>query len=105
MVAAAKTKVLRSVFLEPQMDEILRQVAFRRNTSKGDLIRTYVERGLEADRETLIPQREPAAKAAAARGSAKKQVGPARNSVAKAAPSRGRTKKRAGSAHQAAASV
>ncbi|WP_149536642.1 hypothetical protein [Siccirubricoccus phaeus] len=82
MVAAAKTKVLRSVFLDPQMDEILRQVAFRRNTSKGDLIRTYVERGLEADREALLPQRETAAKAVpSSRGRSKTQGGTTRKTA------------------------
>lgn len=85
MVAAAKTKVLRSVFLDPQMDEILRQVAFRRNTSKGDLIRTYVERGLEADRETLLPQREAAAKMApSSRGRSKAQGGATRKTAVSA---------------------
>jgi hypothetical protein len=86
MDAAAKTKVLRSVFLDPQMDEILRQVAYRRNTSKGDLIRTYVERGLEADRETLIPQRETATKVASttSRGRPKAQRAATRKSAVSA---------------------
>jgi hypothetical protein len=45
-----RAKVLRSVFLDSEMDEILRQAAFRLNVSKGDLIRTYVEQGINAER-------------------------------------------------------
>ena len=54
-------KVLRSVFLDPKVDEMLRQVAFRRNISKGELIRTYVERGIAAEREAARAQAEAAA--------------------------------------------
>ena len=102
MVVVAKAKVLRSVFLDPQMDEILRQVAFRRNTSKGDLIRTYVERGLEADRETLLPRIE--AKAEPSPGPEKKQVKPARSAAAKPTAPR-EHKKQVGPARKVAATV
>ena len=103
MVAVAKAKVLRSVFLDPQMDEILRQVAFRRNTSKGDLIRTYVERGLEADRETLLP--ETGAKAQPSPGPEKKQVEPVRKVAAKPTVLRERKKKQVSPARKVAATV
>jgi hypothetical protein len=103
MVAAAKAKVLRSVFLDPQMDEILRQVAFRRNTSKGDLIRTYVERGLDADRETLLPKTEAATKAASSRAPEMTQAQPARKAAAKAAPAPESKRKPVGRSLKAAA--
>ncbi len=100
---AAVTKVLRSVFLDPQMDEILRQVAYRRNTSKGDLIRTYVERGLDADRETLLPQVE--AKVEAAPKAETKQVRSAGSTTVKPMASRGRKKKSESSPRKVAATA
>jgi VIT1/CCC1 family predicted Fe2+/Mn2+ transporter len=41
-------KVLRSVFLDPEMDETLRQTAFRLKVSKGELIRTYLKLGMNS---------------------------------------------------------
>jgi hypothetical protein len=49
MVTTSKMKVLRSVFLEPEMDEALRQTAFRRRISKGELIRTYLAQGITSE--------------------------------------------------------
>jgi VIT1/CCC1 family predicted Fe2+/Mn2+ transporter len=54
MKTTAKMKVLRSVFLDPEMDEALRQAAFRLKVSKGELIRTYVERGLASGLQNSI---------------------------------------------------
>jgi len=103
MAAVAKAKVLRSVFLDPQMDEILRQMAYRRNTSKGDLIRTYVERGLNADSDTLLPQAE--AKAEASPKAEKKQVRSAGGTTVEPTASRGRRKKPEGSPRKVAATA
>jgi len=52
MMTKTNKKVLRSVFLDSEMDETLRQAAFRLNVSKGELIRTYVERGINEERQT-----------------------------------------------------
>jgi hypothetical protein len=49
MADESKMKVLRSVFLDPMVDEVLRRVAFHRKVSEGELIRNCVERGLRAD--------------------------------------------------------
>src|SRR4051794_23785068 len=49
MAAASKMKGLPSVFFDPGMDEALRQAAFRRKVSKGELMRTYMERGLASE--------------------------------------------------------
>lgn len=51
MANESQNKVLRSFFISPEMDEILRQAAFKLNVSKGELIRTYVERGINGERQ------------------------------------------------------
>lgn len=66
MAAAAKAKVLRSVFLDPEMDEILRLAAFRLKVSKGELIRSYVERGINAERQAAQDEHAAAIRAEAA---------------------------------------
>ena len=49
-MADSKRKVLRSVFLDREVDETLRQAASRRHISKSGLIRTHVEQGIDAER-------------------------------------------------------
>jgi len=40
--------VLRTVYIKPSVDDALRDEAFKRRTSKNDLIRQYIELGMEA---------------------------------------------------------
>lgn len=40
--------VLRTVYISPSVDDALRDEAFRKRTSKNDLIRQYIELGMEA---------------------------------------------------------
>ena len=49
-MADSKRKVLRSVFLDREVEETLRQAASRRHISKSGLIRTHVEQGIDAER-------------------------------------------------------
>ena len=51
MAIQSQNKVLRSFFISPEMDEILRQAAFKLNVSEGGLIRTYVKRGINGERQ------------------------------------------------------
>lgn len=46
-MSTARSMVLRSVHLPPEMDESLRTLAFGLRVSKADLIRGFVSRGLE----------------------------------------------------------
>lgn len=60
--------VLRTVYIKPTVDDELRDEAFRLRTSKNDLIRKYIEKGMAASREQEKPVRAVVApKAAAAR--------------------------------------
>jgi hypothetical protein len=42
--------VLRTVYISPSVDDALRDEAFKKRTSKNDLIRQYIELGMEAKR-------------------------------------------------------
>lgn len=46
--------VLRSIFITPEMDAILRQKAFETDVSKSELIRNLIESGLSGE---LHPQK------------------------------------------------
>lgn len=52
------TLVLRSVFMDPVVDEFLRAKAFREGTSKNDLIRRYLVLGIKAVAEGAYPMIE-----------------------------------------------
>lgn len=44
----AQNYVLRSIYLEPEVDDFLRDEAFERKISKNEVIREYIQRGLRA---------------------------------------------------------
>lgn len=46
-----KALVLRTVYLNPERDEELRQIAFENKISKGDLIRQLIDLGLKYKNE------------------------------------------------------
>lgn len=46
---AAKNYILRSVYLEPELDSFLRHQAFTQNISKNDLIRRYLALGASVE--------------------------------------------------------
>ena len=56
---AAKNFVLRSVYLEPEIDGYLRELAFTQNISKNDLIRRYITVGAGAELKEAL-ETEPA---------------------------------------------
>lgn len=47
----SKKMVLRTVYISPELDDLLRVKAFRARTSKNDLIRNYVVAGMRAEAE------------------------------------------------------
>ena len=56
MPVAETAPKLRSVYLDPDLDEVLRQAAFRRRVSKSELIRTFVEQGIEDERRSALEE-------------------------------------------------
>jgi hypothetical protein len=48
MTMSTKNLVLRTVYISPETDDKLRAEAFDRRTSKNDLIRRYIELGMQA---------------------------------------------------------
>jgi len=50
--------VLRSVYLPEEVDDRLRALAFLQNRSKGDLVREFVQAGLERSEEAARGERE-----------------------------------------------
>lgn len=46
--------VLRTVYLDPEMDEELRTIAFDKKTSKNDLIRSYLKEAMKKDVGTSV---------------------------------------------------
>lgn len=80
--------VLRTVYIKPSVDDALRDEAFKKRTSKNDLIRQYIELGMEAKKAqqsksagAAVVRQAPTAKKAAP---AKKRAGaPAGRAVAR----------------------
>lgn len=93
-----KNLVLRTVYLNAEVDDKLRDEAFASRKSKNDLIRRYLELGMQAERDRLVPKvatKSPVAKrvtdgkakpAAANKVAAKKA--PAKKAVARKQPAR-----------------
>jgi hypothetical protein len=52
----SKNLVLRSMYIEPEIDDMLRNEAFNSRTSKNDLIRKYLQLGIEAARKAAAPE-------------------------------------------------
>jgi predicted DNA-binding protein len=82
--------VLRTIYLPLQIDRRLREIAFSRNISKGELIRELIANGLEglADHVTLAEQVErmavaKAAKIAAPAAPLKSKTKPVRTATAR----------------------
>lgn len=47
--ANARNLVLRTIYIDPMLDDWLKQQAFSSNTSKNDLFRQYIEKGIVAE--------------------------------------------------------
>ena len=47
----SKNLVLRTVYIDPEVDDLLRNEAFAGRTSKNDLFRKYLSLGMEAARK------------------------------------------------------
>ena len=43
--------VLRTVYISPEIDDALRDEAFKKRTSQNDLIRKYIDIGMKAAKE------------------------------------------------------
>ncbi|PZR32219.1 ribbon-helix-helix protein, CopG family [Caulobacter segnis] len=81
MTAAADNMVLRTIYLPLAVDRRLREIAFTRDISKGELIRELIIKGLEtlkdqptlADRVSRASRVVAGAKAATPRAAAKRR--------------------------------
>ena len=60
---ASKNLVLRTVYIDPEVDDLLRNEAFAGRTSKNDLFRKYLSLGMEAARKASKPAAPDSAKA------------------------------------------
>ena len=56
--------ILRTVYLTPQMDSLLRTRAFRMDISKNELIRNYLQKAMDDDTESLQVEAQQAVRAA-----------------------------------------
>jgi Ribbon-helix-helix protein, copG family len=68
MAATKPSMVMRSVYLPPDMDEALRNLAFQLRLSKADLIRAFVAGGLNNAVRSLGPKPDEARIAKVAEG-------------------------------------
>jgi len=90
--------VLRTVYIDPEVDELLRNEAFKARSSKNDLYRKYLELGIRAAKAGFANSgRRTALKQPASPGAAKK--------VAKTAPAKKASPARPGAAKRASASA
>lgn len=81
----SKNLVLRTVYIDPEVDDLLRNEAFAGRTSKNDLFRKYLSLGMEAARKAAKPPVPDSAKAdAAAVRKAAQKAKPAAGAAAKA---------------------
>lgn len=71
----AQNYVLRSVYLDPEFDNFLREQAFRLNISKNDLIRDYLERGAKEQLGEAIKADSPGSSRAFTSGVIRAAVG------------------------------
>lgn len=114
----SKNLVLRTVYIDPEVDDELRNEAFAGRTSKNDLFRKYLRLGMQAARgaatsgslardkpkasseastkTTVTAKSKPAAKAAA-------KVGSKRGSASSARAKAKKSASKAGTAYQAVA--
>lgn len=78
-----KNLVLRTMYIDPDVDDELRTEAFDSRTSKNDLLRKYLRIGMEAAKKGVASEGAPqraAAKKVTAAGAAEKS-GPAKKSI------------------------
>ena len=87
---ATSNLVLRTVYLSPALDDKLRDEAYLTHTSKNDLIRRYIEAGMNASPQQARSAASPPAKASAARKTvaAKRYAVPKEAPATKAAPAK-----------------
>jgi hypothetical protein len=81
---ASKNLVLRTVYIDPEVDDLLRNEAFAGRTSKNDLFRKYLSLGMEAARKASKPAVQDSAKADAAARKVAPKKKPAAGATAKA---------------------
>lgn len=57
--ANSRNLVLRTIYIDPMLDDWLKQQAFSSNTSKNDLFRQYIEKGIvaEAEQDSKSPRK------------------------------------------------
>lgn len=81
---ATKNLVLRTMYIDPDVDDQLRTEAFDNRTSKNDLLRKYLRLGMEAAKHGAV--RDAAAPGTAPQGAARKSA--ARKAVLTPDPAR-----------------
>jgi hypothetical protein len=55
----SKNLVLRTIYIDPDVDDQLRREAFDKRTSKNDLLRTYLRLGMETARNATAAEMSP----------------------------------------------
>jgi hypothetical protein len=68
LIMTSRNLVLRSMYIEPEIDDMLRNEAFNSRTSKNDLLRKYLSLGIQAAKDAASPAvapKKPAAKRSA----------------------------------------
>lgn len=99
---SGKNLVLRTMYIDPDVDDQLRTEAFDSRTSKNDLLRRYLRLGMEAARnasadkvaKTVAPRQKPAPATAKTGDRSKKTSAPpaGKTTVATVVPKKSLTK-------------
>lgn len=115
---AAKNLVLRTVYIDPDVDDALRNEAFEGRTSKNDLIRKYIKLGMQrslaqgerdlkgADKKVAVTSGSAPTKRSAPKTMTAKKAAAgvsSRGAAAKKSASKGTTKSSKSGAHALAA--
>ena len=85
MATSNPNLVLRTVYISPEVDDVLRLEAFDTRTSKNEVIRRYIDMGIAAARKQAAAMKspaKPAVKKAAAKPTAKVAPKPAAKKAA-----------------------